>query len=250
MESVKGNKQLGLSLIELLIGLFLISLISAMLIQAYTINKYQYLSVQKKLEHHFDAQWISNLLGDSVRRAGFTPCLNIEQLEVMDRRKSPKFIEGGAIQIQQDGFRVNRMSEHFAEMITIVHPQKILVSQEMNVHKQYTLLIADCEHAEIHRLIQIEKTAQGFLLTLDAPLLFSYSSLTYVGQWLEEFWFIKRNKEGVPALYYKQSHSEELSSFIHSLSIKKRLLSGKQILDISLGLDNQHTQRLTVSIRT
>lgn len=125
----------GFSLIELLISLFLVSLISTMLIQAYVLNKQQYISIEAKLERHFDVQWVRDLLADSVRRAGFTPCLNIAQLEAIDRRKQPQFLGLNAIEIKKDSLQVNRMSEHFAEFIATAKAQQILVSQGILLQK-------------------------------------------------------------------------------------------------------------------
>jgi hypothetical protein len=241
---------LGDSLVELLIALFLVSLITSILIQAYTFNKRLYLSVENKLEQHFDVQWIRDLLSDSIRGAGFTPCINIEHLEVVDRRVLPKYINNEAITIKANMLQVNRMGEQFVELMALMSPQQILVSPEPIFQKHSSIIIADCEHAEIHKIKQIEKTALGSVWTLDAPVLFEYPSVTYVGQWVEELWFIKKNREEIPALFFKQMRSEELSPLIHSLMAKETSVSGRRVMSITLGLDNEKTQHLMVAIRS
>src|SRR5690242_19280686 len=88
------KKQFGFSLSELLISLLLASSIMAMLTQCYLNSKHQYMQAQKILALRFDLQWVSDLLADSIRRAGFTPCLGIEQLTAVDRRNFSANISG------------------------------------------------------------------------------------------------------------------------------------------------------------
>jgi prepilin-type N-terminal cleavage/methylation domain-containing protein len=242
------NRQSGFSLTELLISLFLTSLISALLIQAYVANKRQYLALHKLLEINFDVQWVNDLLSNSIRHAGFTPCLRIDQLEAVDVRSGAKSF--AALNFDKSGLYVHRMSEHFGELIAIHNSNTIEVSKEALLHKKQALLIADCYHAEIHRIVQIEQSANSFLLTLAKPLLFQYPSATYAGAWLDEQWFIQSNVHGVKALYYKLVHSEEITALIHSMSLKKRMIQGKMVVDVMLGLDKGKTHHLKAVIRS
>lgn len=231
-------------------ALFLVSVISTMLIHAYVLSKQQVAFVHRKLEQQFDVQWIMDLLAGSLRHAGFTPCLGIEQLHIIDRRAVPHFITQDAIAIQHNELRINRMSEFFSTLRSVQQPQQLFVSPQTRIKKGHAVLIADCDHGELHEVAGIQKKPQGTLLTLDSPLFFNYSTVTYVGQWLEERWFIKYNNKGLPALYYQQKHREELSPLIHSLVATKHMPQGKQLLTISLELNNNTTRLITVAVRS
>lgn len=222
-------KQLGLSLSELLISLFLVSLLSSLLIQVYLLNKKHYFALHQALAEHFELHWAQDLLVESIRQAGFTPCLNIEHLQVIDRRISNKKFSGQSIEVKAQEIQSNHMAEHFGVLRSVLNKQELIVSSGASLRVGQALLIADCQRAELHQIIHKKKLADGVLLTSAKPLLFSYSSLTYVGQWLEERWFIKKNPAGIAALYYHQAHSEELTPLIHSMGIKQ---DGEKQVDI------------------
>ena len=241
------NKYQGLSLTELLVSLFVASLLSAMLIQTYLINKQRYFALQDALKVNFELQWVEDMLADSIRRAGFTPCLGVEQLQVRDRRKGKLVFSGFKIEVKKQELLVNRMSEEFSELSAVLnYKQEILVSSETKMRVDQSILIADCERAELHQVTQRRKTAEGVLLTLAKPILFNYPTVTYVGQWLEERWYIKKNPEGQEALYYQQSHSEELTALIHTLKLKRQ---GNK-LNILWDLENKKQHKFTVIVRT
>ena len=78
---------------EILISLFLATFILTVLTQFYLSNKRHYIDTQKQLENHLDLQWVRELLSDSIRRAGFTPCVGIRQLRVIDSRNFKRNIK-------------------------------------------------------------------------------------------------------------------------------------------------------------
>ena len=236
-------REQGLSLIELLVGLFLVSLISTMMMHHYLVNQRYYAKINEALQHEMDVQWVRDLLADSIRKAGFTPCANIEQLTRQNKLMALEITP-------HESLKINRMSDRFSELLNQDTNQHLLVSNEVLFHVPQTILIADCSHAEVQHLKKIEKTAEGTVLTLQQPLIFSYSEVTYVGQWLEEEWFIRTNQQKRLALYYKQTHPEELTSSIQSLHVKKRLIAGKKVVDVGLGLNNGQEQVLRIVVRS
>ena len=71
-------------------------------------------------------------------------------------------------------------------------------------------------------------------------MLFSYTGTTYIGEWLEEKWFIKNN-----ALYYHLWQSEELTPLVHSLQTTKK----QNLLEITMELETNQTHQLKVAVR-
>lgn len=242
------NTQLGFSLSEVLVSLFLSSLILLSLVQFYASSKKQYLKVQKELTEQFDLQWVSDLLGDSIRRAGFTPCLGIDQLKVLDSRNTGRLISAMTLETGvNQAIHINRMSEYFTQVIKIRNPYEIIVPQVF-FKEQRPIIIADCEHAEIHHISTLDKLSSMYRINLSRPLKYPFASTTYVGEWLEEKWFIHVS-EGHKSLYYKQSHAEELSPLIHSLKVRSRRVHQKQWLEISLGFEQDREQQLMIAVR-
>ncbi|MCW8407883.1 prepilin cleavage protein [Legionella sp. PATHC035] len=244
------KKCAGISLTEVLISLFLTSLIVSMLFQLYLGSKRQYIEIEKVLTTHFDLQWVSDLLSDSVRRAGFTPCLGIDRLHVIDRRAHPNKIQALRIGNRPVQFiQVNRMNEFFSKIIKIQGATRILVQNPVSFHKKRPVLIADCEHAEVQELVDIKQQTDSSLITLNKPLLFSYTGSTYIGEFLEEKWFIKKNAKGTDALYYQLVQTEEVTPLIHFLHPQIRRIKEKQFLELIMGLDENKTQELRVVVR-
>lgn len=242
--------QAGISLTEVLISLFLTSVIVTTLCQLYLGCKRQYLEIEKILTARFDVQWVSDLLSDSIRRAGFTPCLGIEHLQVIDRRNRQNKIHALQISNQPNQFiQVNRMNEHFTKIVKVEGATRILVQNPVSFHKRRPVLVADCEHAEVQELFDIEHHADNSLITLNKPLVFSYDSSAYIGEYLEEKWFIKNNANDEATLHYHLVQTEEVTSLIHFMHTRNRRVKEKQLLEIILGLDENKIHKLRVAVR-
>jgi hypothetical protein len=240
------NKQLGVSLSEILISLFLSSMIITLLMQFYLSSKQQYSEAQEILATNFDLHWVGVLLSDSVRRAGFTPCLGVDQLEVLDHRAAGTVIQGLKILNQpQQSIYINRMSEHFAKVKSISSRTELIMSEAVVFPKNRPVLIADCTHAEVHQIANFGHSR----LSLEKPLLFDYTTPTYIGELIEERWFIKTNKKGEKSLYYHLGQTEEVTSLVHSLVVENHHRQGKPLLKVIMGLAHGKTYELWMAVR-
>jgi hypothetical protein len=240
----------GMGLIELLITLLLGSIIVASLIQLYLSSKRYANDVEHLLAAQFDLRWVDDLVRQSIRHAGFTPCLGIDDLEVRDSRLPTKKI--AAIQLQQrplQSLQINHMNEVFTQIIDSPSSTQLQVADSIFFKTQRPILIADCEHAEIQQLAAVTPLAQGSLLTLRKPLIFSYAAGAYVGEWLEERWFIKNHPQRGRALYYQATQSEELTPLIQSVTASIDLIQGKRVVHVILGLAEHRSQNLYVTVR-
>lgn len=244
------TRQAGFSLSDLLISLLLSSFLMTILFQCYLTAKEQYLDAEKRLVTGFELQWVSDMLADSVRRAGFTPCLGIESLQVYDSRTGLRQVVGLRIDNNAGGLiEVRRMSEHFSPILSLQNSSQIVIPTRQESNKKRAVLIADCAHAEIHQVLNSKPFAQATLVTLSKPLLFTYAKPVYFGEWLEETWRIKTNAHGVKALYYQAEQSEMLSLAIVSLQASEQRIRGRRLLDIVFGLEKENTEKLVVAVR-
>lgn len=247
LHSSGNKKERGYSLLEVLFGLFLSSIMMLSFTQMYLATKRHYLHTQHLLESSLELQWVRDWLSHSIRSAGFTPCMSIDNLETIDmRNKSRKF---KALEIQnspQPLIQSNRMKERFNELKYMLSSNQMMISKTIKVHENKPLLIADCEHAEVHQILNAVDLKTQSLLTLTQPLKYSYTPPTYIGEWLEEKWFIKLNSIGVKSLYHKITQSEEVTPLIRDMRIKKQ---SKQLIDIELVLDKKEKHQLLVAVR-
>lgn len=244
------KKQAGITLSEVLISLFLSSFLVTLLMQFYLTTKQQYSKAEEKLATSFDVRWVSELLSDSIRRAGFTPCLSLDQLEPKDRRQKGKIIHGLFIEkLPEPVIQVNRMSEYFVKVNKILNSTQLLLPYTVSFNLKRPLLIASCAQAEVQQIFDLKPHPEGVVLTLEKPLHSSYTSATYVGEFIEERWFIKLNKQGKKSLYYQSSQTEELSPAIHSLQANILSIHDKSFIEILLGIAEDQIHSIKIMIR-
>lgn len=240
-------KQSGMSFIELLISLLISTLIVTTMTGLYLSSKKQYLEIQTLLEEHFELQWLSELLSNSVRRAGFTPCLGINQLKTADRRHADKALLG--LKWSSQSIAVHRMHEAFAEIVAIQGRSELLISDEIEINKNHPYLIADCDHAEVHQILAVHPLMRAYQIQLKEPLLFSYAQDAYFGEWLEEQWLMKKNAQGENTLHYQSVQTEELSPLIHALQVSAVVRHGKQLIKVLMTLDHDKTHEVHIAVR-
>lgn len=237
--------QNGFSLIEILLALFISSIILSMLIQFYVNNRNQYLKAQKQLSQQFEVQWVGELMANSIRRAGFTPCINVDRLEGVDRRTLGNMVQ--AVVVNNQSIQINRMEDDFIPLKAMKGASVLLLTKPLNT--KFPIIIADCQHVEINEIETIERLAQGFVVTLSKPLWFTYDDTAYVGSWLEERWFIKKNAFGKPSLYYHLFQTEELSPYIHALKVHEGHLKNKRFFEVALSLENENDYKMLTAVR-
>ena len=242
------DNQRGIGLPELLISLLLASFMTLSLMRHYLSTKQQYHHIQAALEQSVDLQLVTDLLRNSTRRAGFTPCLHIEHLVTLDQRELHKRLV--AIELGLDdapSLQISRMSEHFDTVLQTVSPTHLLTTSRQTIKRDQSILIADCYHAEVQKVAQVKHTIAGQIITLTHSLAFSYHAPIYIGEWLEETYFVQSHGKG--SLFYHLKHAEELTTAVHTLSVQVNRHKGRTLLQIILGLDNAHTLELDTMVR-
>jgi hypothetical protein len=239
-------KQRGIGLTEVLVGLLLSSLIMLSLSQMYLGCKKQYQLMQDKLAEAFDVQWVSMLLRNSISQAGFTPCLRLDNL-IRDQKQIPKslIIENPPFQ----GISIRKMAIPFNQVIKFQSPTRLIVSKNTPIRLHHALIIADCYHAEIAIPESVRVVGQEQYLTLKKSLSFDYLGSIYLGEWINEKWYIKINASNQKSLFYQTSRSEELSPLIHSLQFTEHQAEDKHWIKVELILDKDKKSELIVRMR-
>lgn len=221
-------RQQGISLVEVIVGLCLASLLMTLVMQLYLKTKQNYLVTNTLVEENFDLQLVSDLIRDSLRKAGFTPCLSLQYLQSLDSRQSRTGL--AALETNgKDTLAIHRMSEFFYLLRQQISPTQLVLQPTTNLTTQQTILIADCYHAEVHQIAKVYQTKSGTFISLVKSLTFHFVAPVYIGEWIEEKFFIQKNKRGEKALFYQQKHTEELSTRVKELFIKPSTQGAKLI---------------------
>ncbi|CDZ77102.1 Tfp pilus assembly protein PilW [Legionella massiliensis] len=244
------KKQEGISLLELLISLFVASLLMTLMLQQYLITKRQYREIHRLLERSIELQMVTDLIRASVRMAGFTPCGGINSLNSIDRRNARTGLNAILINGEKsNSLQINKMGDRFATVMQQLGPTQLLLQTDIDYEEQEAVLIADCFHAEVQQIAATSKTKAGTVLTFTKPLAFDYLAPIYLGEWVEERFFIQKNKIGDPALFYKQKHAEELTNVIQSLAVKLSFIRGKIMVEVNLGLQKNSNWLVRTVVR-
>jgi hypothetical protein len=242
-------RQRGISLVELMISLFLSSLLMSALMQHYLCIKEQYNHTQQVLEQRLELQIISELIRDSTRAAGFAPCLGVNRLKTKDRRDDSSSLAAITLDEKSQALKLARMSENFVVLLKELSATRLLLDGKHVFDARYPILIADCFHAEVHNIAHSEKTRQGVLITLKKPLSFQYSAPVYLGEWIEERFLIEKNKQGKSALFYHTSQREELTAHVNYFSARLIPHQSSSLLQVTLGVANDEPILLETKVR-
>lgn len=241
----------GFGLTEVMISLLLASLIIIILLQHYLNCKKFYLDAQILLEREFELQLVSDLIRDSVRRAGFTPCVNINRLQSIDRRNNRTHL----LAIERDvgknrALHLNRMSEYFTPVLQVINPSRLLIPAGQAYTTKHPVLLADCYHAEVQQILSLRPTLKGVEMIFSHPFIFHYVEPIYVGEWIEEAFFIQQNRQKKWAFFYRYKHAEELTSVINKLTADINFSQEKTFVTVNLGLDDMQNLPIETTIRT
>jgi len=175
---------LGMGLFDTFISLILFSLTTLLWIQHAIMVKKNTESIRMTLQQNLDRIWVESLLRDKIHQAGYTPCMNMQNLKIYDHRHP------GAV----------------VQPIEVNPELKISYMQYPMSTPQPWRMIADCFHAEI-----ISPAALRL-----KHFKYHYPAGYYIGAWIEEKFYVQNKK-----LYYKSGqHTEQLISNISSVQAK------------------------------
>ncbi len=220
------------------------------LIHQYLNMKRQYLYLQAALNDDIDLRLVTELIRDSVRKAGFTPCLGINHLTTVDRRRISKPLVAIEVGLEKNAtLRINRMSETFDTVLKKTNDNHLVITRREPLRATESILIADCYHAEVQRIHQVKYSAEGQVIDLTKPLAFTYHEPIYVGKWLEETYSIQSFHQRQGSLFYRLQHNEELTSAVHNFAAFLKQYNGGRLLTLIFVLDKDQKLALDTMLR-
>jgi type II secretory pathway component PulJ len=218
----------GFSLSEVLICLLLASLVLTGLIKQYAQVYRQDSILNSRLEQTSDLQLVGELLRNSLRRAGFTPCGNLDDLQ------NESNSELSAVKFISNSIEIAHMSENYFEFSSKVDALQFLNKKT----KLQQFMITDCFHAVV---VTNDKSSLGW----NAVLNFIESNFIqpiYIGEYVNERFWIKDGKN----FYYKFKHSEKLSDYIKSMETS---WLENNIVQVKFILMDESVQKILVKVR-
>ena len=240
-------KQRGVGLPEMLIALLLAMLISTITLRHYVLAKHHYLRVQTALEESDEWQGVIELIRDSSRKAGFTPCVSLSHLITLDTRNDAHGLT--ALKVGPQTVHIHRMSEVFDVVLERPNPSEFIVTNEVTIRPGRPVLIADCFHAEVHQVKATWPMKESQRVVLSKPLAFVYHPPIFIGEWVEEQFFVAKKAHAKGALFYHRNHTDELTDVIQTMRAEMQNQRKSQWLQIRFGLERARTITVDTRVR-
>jgi hypothetical protein len=242
------QQQSGLGLAELLIGLFLSSFTMMLMMNQYLNTKKQHQEMQKILEREMDLLVITDLMRDSFRKAGFTPCSILDNLMTRGDEENKQRLTG--VNIRPTSIQLSRMSERFDTVTAVETNFTVYATRDEIFQINQRVLIADCYHAEVKEIAQVRLFDNVQKISFVSPLTYSYQKPVYMGEWINETYYTHVSLSHDSSLFYKFRHAEELMSGVHSLIGRLEEVKGQKLLRVTLGFNQNHQVDLNTMVRT
>ena len=236
----------GISLTELLVSLVLSMLLMLVLMQQLLLITRQMHDVHEALDEAVELQWVLDVLRMRVRHAGFTPCRRLDHLDAIDTRDVPESLRSIEVQAgQEPKLSIRKMQEDAVYFVQRHEPYQLMIKDDrLNLNSDRPVLVADCEHAEVHELSHIQKTQAGYLLSLKKPLVFDYSEQMYVGAWVSEAFFFRKG-----TLFLKQHRVDALTAWVKQLSFELKPWKNYWMLRVNLISKRGRSQAVDIRVR-
>ena len=243
------RRQQGIGLPELLVGFFLSTLLMTIMMQHVLHANQQSRMIFAVMEESFELQWLSDFIRSRVRSAGFTPCLRIDHLVGFDARVKPESLAAIEVNMAPDTrLIIHRMSDQGMPILRQISPNELLIGTQA-VRVGRPVLIADCYHAEVHDVARVMKHDEGYVVTLNEPLVFHYASLAYLGEWVSESFFIRALADGSRALFYQLYRVDQLTARVHDFSAELKGVHAYTQVHLAFSLNDHRTWNLDTVVR-
>lgn len=240
-----NERERGSTVLEYMLGLTLALAIMSVLIQQYLQIKHQCYATEQAIAQTARLQVVFDLLRRKGHQAGFTPCLPIKHLMTFDQRNqhnlSTLLLEKAPVLT----LSFYRMSSFFGQLQPISESGQFELIGNVIPNSNHPVIIADCQHAEVHGTYQIS----GRRIQFSHALRFTYQPPIYWGEWLEERFWVKPNAQGQSALWYQyHQHTDELLPGVQALQGQLISRHGQQVLELKLDLGSNKLMPLVIRI--
>lgn len=241
--------QQGLSLIELMISMVLAVGMMTLMIQVYVQVRQHFHTAQMSINQTSRMQIVLSFIRQSVQKSGFTPCGPLNHLVTKDRRSGQVLETIEASTLAKGAYTLHGMYEQFGQVEAIQDQRYLRASSVQGLSDQYPLIIADCQHAEVHEAYKILFRKDHIEIALTQPLAYAYVEPIYIGEWVEDSFVVKDNRQGIRALsYHRHHHSEELMIGVQALDYHLEKIAGKTLVHLIVTMNKESPYMMDVRV--
>lgn len=213
----------GIGLAEVLISLFLASLLLVMVTQHYAEIALKTRHFHALVNEKTELLQVVTFLRERIRNAGFLPCVSLNRLSMPPVK---------AVEVSGDTLILRSMSPNYQEA-AFSRGERL-----SNAHfADKPVIIADCLKAEV-------QTASA-----RSPLTADCTRFCHIGELLEERFYVKRDSSGSKALMYAASHPEVLTNAITGFKARIIPVNGLKQVEVVLTLLSGQTLTLNTRVR-
>ena len=237
-------KNAAFSLSEVLVALFLGSLLTSLALHQFFSVKKQFQYLSHTLHCNLNESLIVDLLRDTVFHAGFTPYGSIEQLQPLHTEDTRRITAIEPLSSPLHGFIARRMGSSYVPLIRI-HTNTIAVPEFLHIQQNQPLIVCNWCCYQLLTVKNIHRKNDVLYIDLQQPLHDAFQVNSFVGRWIEERYELKQNpqKETSGLYYYQHHHNELLVDKWTSFSIRK---STSQKMGISILLKDKQQKEVFI----
>jgi hypothetical protein len=241
----------GFGLVELMLGLFLGTVLLSLMTRHYLLIKQHSNATTNTLAKAYDKLLIGELLRKSIHHAGFTPCAPLHEILGPQNPGNATYEVIALPGKNNKALQIARMSEVFSLVTQIISASQWVVSSGFTMKPNEKVMVADCFHAEVQTIQSVRAVHGGTQISFKKSPHYHYVSPVYIGAWLEEQFYIHSNTKGQRAFYYRLgNHAELLSTFIDTMTVKPITQdSNRQLLRIDFGFEHGEAWHLNLAAR-
>ncbi len=204
------SKNAAFSLSEVLIALFLGSLLASLALHQFFSVKKQFQYLSHTLHCNMNESLSIDLLRDTIFHAGFTPYGSIQQLQPLNTIDARPKTAIEPLSSPLRGFITRRMDSNYVPL-TRIHTNTIVVPASLAIQKNETLIICNWCCYQLLPVKNIHRRNNSLYIDLQQPIHSIFHANSFVGRWIEERYELKhRSQQGISGLYYYQHHHNEL----------------------------------------
>ena len=211
------HRQLGLSLVELLIAVALGSVVLIALVELLISNQQSY-SVQQSMSRlHENARIALQLLSYEIQGAGYQGCVKANANTAIKM--------GEEIVVENDQISIAKMSVVTADLLQdMKQPDQLSIAAIPGLKVGDVMIVSDCQHSESFTLKKLRKLKDGYVLTTDKHLSKLYHNAAQVAEYQHDSYFVKSTKRNdeygneITSLYKKDiKNKKPQNNFITTL---------------------------------
>ncbi len=242
------KKVSGSSLSEVLIALFLSSLMMAAIGNTYVSIKKHYLFIEQQLELMQEEVLLINFFKEQIQSAGFFGCnhqnkllldlssFNISKSSLLVLNKNSKELPLHVRRYAVSDSQILKLTSIETPKYFITksdfNSEVITVNKSENFKKNQNIVISDCQNASL-RIITKVNNLQNRLI-LNKPLNYQYSRNSIISHFQTTIFYIRKVGNSRALYISNGKRSEELSRDILKLSIDKKILLNTSLININL----------------